>query len=242
MQHRIATQSDKGLKQGQDGLRLIPGTYSESNSKKTDVSKWQIKSYLWVEQSKATPKEVVQSKLFIKNMVSERCRMIVRAQLEAANIPYSSVDLGEVTIRCAIGSFDFASLKDNLSKYGLELMDDKRDQLIDQIRNAILEMIDSSEETPKLRISEFLSRKLNCAYSYLANIFSEVKGCTIQHFIIEHKIAKAKEFLIGENLPLSEIAWRLHYSSVAHLSKQFKKVTGLNPSEFRNLGSGNSVA
>ena len=120
-------------------------------------------------------------------------------------------------------------------KSGLELMDDKRAILIEKIQNTIIEMVHYTDELPKTNFSDYLSEKLNHDYTYLANLFSETRGVTIEHFIILHKIERVKELIIYDELNLSEIAWKLHYSGVAHLSHQFKKVTGLSPSFFKSL-------
>jgi AraC-like DNA-binding protein len=174
-------------------------------------------------------------KLYIKYMVSLRCKIVVRDQLENLRIPYECVDLGFVETSTPITGELIDELKKNLSRFGLELMDDKKSILIDRIKNVIIEMVHYEDELPKTNFSDYLSEKLDYDYTYLANIFSEVKGITIQHFIIIHKIEKVKELLLYDNLSLSEVAYRLHYSSVAHLSNQFKKVTGLTPSYFKKL-------
>jgi AraC-like DNA-binding protein len=168
-------------------------------------------------------------------MVSLRCKIVVRDQLENLRIPYECVDLGFVETSTPITGELIDELKKNLSRFGLELMDDKKSILIDRIKNVIIEMVHYEDELPKTNFSDYLSEKLDYDYTYLANIFSEVKGITIQHFIIIHKIEKVKELLLYDNLSLSEVAYRLHYSSVAHLSNQFKKVTGLTPSYFKKL-------
>lgn len=126
-------------------------------------------------------------------------------------------------------------MKENLLRSGLELMDDKRSILIEKIKNVIIEMIHYADELPKINYSDYISEKLHHDYTYLSNIFSEVKGSTIQHYIILHKIEKAKELLLYDDLNLTEISYRLHYSSVAHLSNQFKKITGLSPSFYKQL-------
>lgn len=145
------------------------------------------------------------------------------------------VDLGLVEIREDITGEQRRQLKENLLRSGLELMDDKKSILIEKIKNAITEMIYGSEELPKENYSDHLSRKLGFDYTYLANLFSEVKGITIQHFIIQTKIERAKELILYDELSLSEISYKLHYSSPAHLSNQFKKVTGLTPSFYKQL-------
>ena len=173
--------------------------------------------------------------LYIKYMVSQRCKMVVIEELKKLNIQYEFVDLGVVETKGKITTTQHNRLKASLLKYGLELMDDKRSILIDKIKNVIIEMVHYSDELPKTNFSDYLSEKLGYDYTYLANIFSEVKGVTIQQFIIAHKIEKVKELLLYDELTLSEIAYKLHYSSVGHLSNQFKKVTGLSPSFFKQL-------
>jgi len=174
-------------------------------------------------------------KLYIKNMVSLRCKMVVKAELEKLKINHTIVELGEVEIMNDLSIEKHTQLKDSLLKSGLELMDDKRAILVERIKNIIVEMVHYTDELPKVNISNFLSEKLKYPYSHLANLFSEVKGTTIEHFIIMHKIERVKELIIYDELNLTEIAYKLHYSSVAHLSTQFKKVTGLTPSFFKAL-------
>jgi YesN/AraC family two-component response regulator len=174
-------------------------------------------------------------KLLIKNMVSLRCKMIVKAELENMGLHFTIVELGEVEIVEDLSKQDEGQLKTALLKYGLELMEDKKSMLIEKIKNIIVEMIHYSDEPPLLNFSDYLSEKLNYDYNYLSNLFSEVKGTTIEHFIIAHKIERAKELLIYNQLTLTEIADKLHYSNVAHLSNQFKKVTGLTPTFFKKM-------
>ena len=174
-------------------------------------------------------------KLYIKYMVSIRCKMLVKEQLKKLGLHYVTVDLGEVEIMESITQDQRDQLKNSLLQSGLELMDDKRAILIEKIQNVIIEMVHYTDELPKVNFSDYLGEKLNHDYTYLANIFSETKGITIEHFIILHKIERVKELIIYDELNLSEIAWKLHYSSVAHLSHQFKKVTGLTPSFFKSL-------
>jgi AraC-like DNA-binding protein len=145
------------------------------------------------------------------------------------------VDLGTVEIMEDITLNQREQLKINLLKSGLELLDDKKSILIEKIKNVITEMIHYSDELPKMNYSDFISEKLNYDYTYLSNIFSEVKGITIQQFIIIHKIERVKELLLYDELNLTEISYKLHYSSVSHLSKQFKKVTGLSPTYYKQL-------
>ena len=174
-------------------------------------------------------------KLYIKYMVSLRCKMIVKKELRKLGLHYIIVDLGEVEIMEDITDEQKELFKKNLLHSGLELLDNKRNILIEKIKNVIIEMIHHSNEIPKVNFSDYISEKLEYDYTYLSNIFSEVNGTTIQQFIIIHKIEKVKELLLYEELSLTEIAYKMHYSSVSHLSKQFKRVTGLTPSFYKKL-------
>ncbi|HET6539761.1 MAG TPA: AraC family transcriptional regulator [Chryseolinea sp.] len=174
-------------------------------------------------------------KLFIKYMVSIRCKMLVKAKLERLGLHHKTVELGEVEILENITLAQREQLNNGLKKAGLELMDDKKAMLVEKIKNVIIEMIHYLDEPPLTKYSVFLSEKLNYDYTYLANLFSEVRGITIEQFIIFHKIERVKELLVYDDLSLTEIADRLHYSSVGHLSNQFKKTTGLTPSHFKKL-------
>ena len=168
-------------------------------------------------------------------MVSLRCKMVVHEELNSLGIKHAVVDLGMVEILDDITLKQREILKENLSKSGLELLDDKKSILIEKIKNVIIEMIHYSDELPKENFSDYISEKLGYDYTYLANTFSEVKGITIQHFIIVNKIEKVKELLLYDELNLTEISYKLNYSSVAHLSNQFKKITGLSPSFYKQL-------
>ncbi len=168
-------------------------------------------------------------------MVSIRCKMIVKAELENLNLHFGTVELGEVEIKENITQEQREQLRSALLRSGLELMDDKKAMLIEKIKNVIVEMVHYSEEFPKTKNSVYISEKLNYDYTYLANLFSEVTGITIEHFIIAHKIERVKELLVYDEFNLTEISYMLNYSSVAHLSNQFKKVTGLTPSFFKQL-------
>lgn len=168
-------------------------------------------------------------------MVSLRCKMLVKDELEKLGLHYVVVDLGMVEIMENITAGQHAQLAQNLLKSGLELLDDKKSILIEKIKGVIIEMIHYSDELPAQNYSDYISEKLGYDYTYLANSFSEVKGITIQQFIIIHKIEKVKELLLYDELNLTEIAFKMHYSSVAHLSNQFKKITGLTPSFFKKL-------
>ncbi len=168
-------------------------------------------------------------------MVSLRCKMIVIESLKNLGIQYVVVDLGTVEIFEDITVQQRDQLKANLLQSGLELLEDKKSILIEKIKNVIIEIIHYSDELPTENYSEYISKKLGYDYTYLSNIFSEVKGITIQQFIIMHKIERVKELSLYDELNLTEISYLLHYSSVAHLSNQFKKVTGLSPSFFKKL-------
>ena len=168
-------------------------------------------------------------------MVSIRCKMLVKSELERLSLHYTTVDLGEVNLVENINMEQRDQLNRALKKSGLELIDDKRAILIQRIKNVIIEMVHYSEEPLLMKFSGFLSEKVGHDYTYLANLFSEVQGITIEKFIIAHKIERVKELLVYNELNLTEIAYLMHYSSVAHLSAQFKKVTGLTPSHFKQL-------
>lgn len=173
--------------------------------------------------------------IYVKYMVSRRCIMMVKSNLEEIGIRYSSVQLGVIETLDAISDEQFFLLHTMLLKSGLELMDDKKAIQIEQIKTTIIELIHHSREELKVNFSDYLSEKLNSNYTYLANLFSEAEGVTIEHFIIIHKIEKVKELILYDELNLTEISYKLHYSSVAHLSNQFKKVTGLTPTFYKNL-------
>lgn len=177
----------------------------------------------------------IKIRLYIKYMVSLRCKILVKEELESLEIPFWFMDLGMVELFEEISLKQRNELKKNLLKCGLELHEDKKGILIERIKNTILEMIQYADGCPKVNCSDYISEKLNYDYTYLANIFSEVKGITIQQYIIINKIKRVKELLLFDELNLTEISYKLHYSSVAHLSGQFKKVTGLSPSLYKLL-------
>jgi len=161
--------------------------------------------------------------------------MVVKDELKKLGLHFVLVDLGEVDIMENISFEEREQLKTALLDVGFELMDDKRAVLIEKIKNAIVEMVHYTDEPIKINFSDFLSEKLNHDYTYLANLFSEVQGTTIEQFVISHKIERIKELIIYGELNITEIAWKMNYSSVAHLSNQFKKMTGLSPSHFKQL-------
>ncbi len=178
-------------------------------------------------------------KLYIKYMVSLRCKALVEEELKRLGVSsqHIIVDLGLVDILEDITEEQKETFRVNLLRAGMEVLDEKRSVLIERIKDVIIEMIHYTEELPKVNYSDYISEKVGLDYNYLSNIFSEVKGTTIQQFIITHKIEKAKGMLLYGDHNLTEIAHRLHYSSVAHLSSQFKKVTGLTSSYYKQLKS-----
>jgi AraC-like DNA-binding protein len=174
-------------------------------------------------------------KLYIKYMVSNRCKMLVKEELKKIGLHYVFVDLGIVDVMEDLNQQQREQFRMALHTAGLELMDDKKAMLIEKIKNVIIEMVHYSDELPRINFSDYLSEKLSYDYTYLANLFSEIQGTTIEKFTINHKIERVKELIFYDELSITEIAWRMNYSSVAHLSNQFKKVTGLSPSHFKHL-------
>jgi AraC-like DNA-binding protein len=168
-------------------------------------------------------------------MVSNRCKIAVKEELKKLGLHFILVDLGEVEIMENITLEQREILKHKLLDAGFELMDDKKSMLIEKIKNVIIEMVHYSNEIIKVNFSDYLSEKLNHDYTYMSNLFSEVQGTTIEQFIISHKTERIKELIIYGEYNITEIAWKMGYSSVAHLSSQFKKVTGLSPSHFKKL-------
>ena len=175
-------------------------------------------------------------KLFIRNMVCNRCRSVVQGELIKIGLVPIDVQLGEIELKAAPTSGQLEKLKPTLLQHGFELIDDGKSRLISQIKKVIIEHVHYGEEGKlKVNFSDYLISKLNKDYHYLSNLFSEVEGITIEKFMINQKIEKVKELLVYDELSLSEIADKLGYSSVAHLSSQFKKVTGLTPSHFKRV-------
>lgn len=181
-------------------------------------------------------------KIFIKNMVSQRCKLAVKAELEKVGLRCVNVELGEVEVDMHISPVQITQLKSALMEIGLELINDTRLILVEKIKNAVVELVHFTDEQPRENFSDYLSSVINRDYTYLANVFSETTGNTIEHFIISHKIEKIKELLIYGELNVTEISYKLNYSSVAHLSNQFKKETGLTPTEYKNLQNKNRIA
>lgn len=174
-------------------------------------------------------------KLYIKNMVCSRCKMVVKLELEKAGLKPLTVELGEVEMEDDLSKEQLLQLDTKLKALGFELIDDKKSQTIEKIKNAIVTLIHHSNQDLKTNLSVFITSQLHQDYNYLSNLFSEVEGTTIEKYFITHKIEKVKELLVYDELSLSEIADRLGYSSVAYLSNQFKKITGLTPSFFKSL-------
>jgi len=173
--------------------------------------------------------------LHIKYMVSIRCKMIVKSELDQLGLQYGVVELGYVVV---IGKMTFEQrdqLQIALLKSGLELMDDKNALLIEKIKKVIIEMVHYADDLPKIKNSIYISEKFNVGYPYLSNLFSTVTGITIEQYILIHKIERVKELLLYDKLNLTEISNKLNYSSVTHLSSQFKKVTGITPGNFKQI-------
>ena len=174
-------------------------------------------------------------KLYIKYMVSTRCKIAVREVFKNLELKLTQVELGEVEIADMISKEKMDALKISLLNFGFELIEDKRTILIERIKNIVIEMVHHSEMVLKVNFSDYLSEKLNYDYTYMANVFSEAQGISIEQFIISHKVERIKEYIIYDELNMTEIAFKMNYSSVAHLSCQFKKVTGLTPTNFKKL-------
>jgi AraC-like DNA-binding protein len=168
-------------------------------------------------------------------MVSQRCKTLVKEELRGLGLHFIFVDMGVVDLMENLSLEQRSKLKSALLRSGLELMDDKNAEIIEKIKGVITEVINNEDNLPRINFSDFLSEKLNYSYTYMASLFSEIQGTTIEKYLISHKIEKVKELIIYDKLSLSDIAWKMQYSSVAHLSSQFKKHTGLTPSHFRSL-------
>jgi YesN/AraC family two-component response regulator len=170
----------------------------------------------------------MEMKIFIQNMVSQRCKMMVKAELDRLQIPYIYLDLGEVLLKEPATEDQINQLKESLHLVGLEVMDDQKAMTVEKIKNIIVEMVHYSDELPVVTFSHYLSEKLDRDYHSLSELFSKTKGITIEHYVISNKIERAKELIMYDELTLSEIAHQLRYSSVAHLSNQFKKNNRIN--------------
>ncbi|HCI58062.1 MAG TPA: AraC family transcriptional regulator [Bacteroidetes bacterium] len=174
-------------------------------------------------------------KIYIKNMVCNRCILVVKNELEKLGFQTLSISLGEVELKNDLSETEKTSLDNHLKTFGFELIDDKKSRLIGQIKSTIIEIIHKNNTELKSNLSDYLSSKLHHDYTYLSNLFSEVEGTTIEKHFIAQKIEKVKELLVYDELSLSEIAYQMNYSSVGYLSNQFKKVTGLTPTHYKNI-------
>jgi len=174
-------------------------------------------------------------KLYIKYDGIVACRVILQEQLERLNIKHKLLDLGEIEISNSVSNESIAELQASLNKYSIFIVDNEKSQLIQKIKDAIVEMIYENDKLPSITISQYLAEKLNFSYGYLTNIFSEHTYSSIENFIIIQKIERAKKLIIEDELTLTEVSYKLNYSSVAYLSSQFKKVTGLTPSSFKRI-------
>lgn len=174
-------------------------------------------------------------KIYIRNMVCIRCKMLVKSELGKLGLHYTTVELGKAEIKETLSKEQLDLLNRALKKAGLELIEDKKSILVEKIKTIIIELVHYSDGEIKVNLSDYLSDKLNHNYTYLSNVFSEVKGTSIERFYLAHRVEKVKELLVYNELNLSKIAEKMHYSSVAHLSNQFKKMTGLTPSHFKGL-------
>lgn len=179
--------------------------------------------------------------IYIKDMVCVRCKMAVQSVLESLGLPYLKIELGHVVLDRALSGEEVQALNAGLNRYELSLMNDRKKIITEQIITLILEVVRKEQETA-LKLSAFISRHMAYDYTYMANIFSEVEGFTIERFYIESRIERAKELMVYERMSVKEVAYDLQYSSVAHFCLQFKKVTGLTPAEFKkSCESGNFV-
>lgn len=179
---------------------------------------------------------MAEEKLFIKNMVCNRCIMVVKNELEKLGISPTSVTLGEVRLSSQLNSTDKLKIKEAIEPLGFYLIDDKKGQLIENVKNLIIKLIYNENNNLRINLSDYISDETHYDYNYISNLFSEIEGTTIEKYFIAQKIERVKELLVYDELTLSEIAYMLNYSSTAHLSAQFKKVTGLTPSHFKQVG------
>lgn len=174
-------------------------------------------------------------KLYIKNMVCSRCKMVVKSELEKLGLRPLAVDLGEVEIADELEGYQRQDIHAALQKFGFALLDDKKSVVIERVKNLIVDLVQNKNNQLKTNLSDYLSRELNHDYTYITNLFTQVEGTTIEQYFIAQKIERVKELLVYDEMSLSEIAYQLNYSSVSHLSKQFKKVAGLTPSHYKQL-------
>jgi AraC-like DNA-binding protein len=174
-------------------------------------------------------------KLYIKYDINVACRILLQEQLEALQIKYELLEFGEIDINDTVSDEQFNQLQSNLSRYGIEIINNQKSQLVQRIKDTIIEMIYEKDKLPTSTISNYLADQLNLSYGYIANVFSEYTYTSIENFIIIQKIERAKKLIVEDGLTLTEVSYKLNYSSVAYLSAQFKKVTGLTPSSFKRI-------
>ena len=173
--------------------------------------------------------------LFIKNMVCNRCILVVQNELDKLGIEANNIKLGEITLKKDLTTKEREALENVLDPLGFQVIDDKKSRMIEKIKNVIIDLVHHQDNDAKTNLSDVLSDALHNDYNYLSNLFSDIEGTTIEKYFIAQKVEKAKELLVYDELSLSEIADRMNYSSVAYLSNQFKKVTGLTPSHFKQI-------
>lgn len=174
-------------------------------------------------------------RIYIKYDINLACRIIVQEQLDKFEISYNLLEYGEIEIKNTIDDIKLSQIQVELSRYGIEIINNQKSQLVQKIKNTIVEMIYEKDKLPLSTISSYLADQLNLSYGYLANIFSEFTYTSIENFIIIQKIERVKKLIVEDGLTLTEISYKLNYSSVAYLSAQFKKVTGLTPSTFKRI-------
>lgn len=174
-------------------------------------------------------------KYYVKNMVCDRCKMVVKQEIEKLGLQVLSISLGEIELIEDLNSEQKQHVKEVLEILGFSLIDDKKSRLIEQVKTIIIELVHHDNSELKINLSDYLSDRLHLDYNYISNLYSEVEGTTIEKYYIAQKIERVKELIVYDELTLSEIAFKLNYSSVAHLSSQFKKTTGLTPSYFKNI-------
>ncbi|NIO42901.1 MAG: helix-turn-helix domain-containing protein [Burkholderiales bacterium] len=178
-------------------------------------------------------------KVLVKNMVCDRCKYVIENVLNEVNLKPTSVTLGEIDFGDAEVDADrLEEFRSKIEPLGFELINDRKGRLIENIKKCVIALIQQQDALEKTKISDLLGSHLHHDYTYLSNLFSAVEGVTIEQYFISQKIEKTKELLVYDELTLTEIAYRLGYSSVAHLSRQFKKVTGMTPSQFKRLRDG----
>ena len=181
-------------------------------------------------------------KLYVRNMACLSCKVVVKEALEDLEIQPVKVELGEVETKEDLTENEKQELNNKLKKVGLELLENKQGAVIEKIRKVVVDYVYHTEEKIITNFSDYISKKLNYNYTYLANLFSEVEASTIEQYLIAMKIERIKELIMFDNMTLTEISYKLHYSSVAHLSAQFKKATGLTPSHFKRLKNNRRIA